>query len=63
MSRNFLFFLIYYRNERKVNPSAPRLEGPGLLSLPAGRQGLTLSGASFPPKGQGLALPNGSMRI
>jgi hypothetical protein len=45
----------------KVNPSTPRPEGRGLLSLPAGRQGLTLSAASLPRlQKRGLAPPNGS---
>jgi hypothetical protein len=30
-----------------VNPSTPQPLGWGLLSVPAGRQGLTLSGAFF----------------
>jgi hypothetical protein len=45
----------------RVNPSTLRAEGLGLLSLPAGRQGLTLSGSSLLRlKRRDLAPPNGS---
>ena len=45
-----------------VNPPTPRPEARGMLSLPAGRQGLTLSSASLPPlKRRGLAPSNGSI--
>jgi hypothetical protein len=40
----------------KVNPSACRHKYWDLLSLPAGRQGLTLSGASHAGQRKGLAL-------